>query len=118
VVFAVPGPITSPASAGTFRLIKDGAVPVRSPADVFEHISAVTFAPAAAPTVLARAEPPPSFAEDELAVWDALSDTPVRVDTIAETCGLEIPHILGVLLRLELKGFVAQMGGQQFKRVL
>jgi DNA processing protein len=118
-VFAVPGPITSPASAGTFRLIKDGAVPVRSSKDIFEHISEITFAPLiAAPPAKIRSEPPPALARDELAVWDALSGTPARVDSIAEASGLEIPQILGILLSLELKGFITQTGGQQFKRVL
>ena len=122
VVFAVPGPINSPVSAGTFRLIKDGAVPVRSPEDIFEHISAATFAPLlAAPPQKIRSEqePSPTLAVgDELAVWDALSDEPQRVDAIAEASGIEIPLLLGTLLNLELKGFITQTGGQQFKRIL
>ncbi|MCL2183539.1 MAG: DNA-processing protein DprA [Chitinispirillia bacterium] len=121
VVFAVPGPINSAMSAGTFRLIKDGAVPIRSAADVFEHISAVTFTPALfAPTQTIRSEQPPApaLAANELAVWDALSDEPQRTDTIAETCGVEIPLLLGILLSLELKGFISQTGGQQFRRIL
>jgi DNA processing protein len=119
VVFAVPGPIDSPASAGTFRLIKDGAVPVRSSEDIFEHVSAVTFAPLlAAPPQKIRSEAPPpaALAEEELAVWDALTDAPARVDTIAETCGIDIPQLLGTLLNLELKGFITQTGGQHFRR--
>jgi len=120
-VFAVPGPINSPVSAGTFRLIKDGAVPVRSAADIFEHISAVTFAPmlSAPPQKIRSEQPPrPELAAHEVAVWDALSDEPQRVDTIAEACGVEIPRLLGVLLSLELKGFISQLGGQQFRRVV
>jgi DNA processing protein len=119
-VFAVPGPIDSPVSAGTFRLLKDGAVPVRSARDIFEHISAVTFIPhLTAPPQKIRSEtpPPPALAEGELKVWDALSDEPERVDIIAETCGIEIPRLLGILLGLELKGFIAQTGGQQFRRI-
>ncbi|MDR2578703.1 MAG: DNA-processing protein DprA [Chitinispirillales bacterium] len=120
VVFAVPGPINSSVSEGTFRLIKDGAVPVRSSQDIFEHISATTFFPfLTAPPQKIRSEAPPmpTLAEEELAVWDTLSDTPARVDTIAETCGLEIPQLLGTLLSLELKGFITQTGGQQFRRI-
>jgi len=118
-VFAVPGPINSSVSGGTFKLIKDGAVPVRSAADIFEHISAVTFVPlltASPQKIRSEAPPAPELAAEELAVWDALSDTPERVDTIAQTCGMEIPQLLRVLLTLELKGFIAQLGGQQFRR--
>jgi DNA processing protein len=121
VVFAVPGPINSPVSCGTFRLIKDGAVPVRSAADIFEHISAVTFAPAltAPPQSIRREQPPaPELAPNETAVWNALSNEPQRVDTISETCGVEIPQLLGILLCLELKGAISQLGGQQFRRAM
>jgi DNA processing protein len=120
VVFAVPGPIDSPMSAGTFKLIKDGAVPVRSAADVFEHISAVTFAPMlTAPPQSIRSETPPvALPENEAAVWDVLSNEPQRVDTISEASGVDIPHLLAILLNLELKGFAAQIGGQQFRRAL
>jgi len=121
VVFAVPGPINSPVSAGTFRLIKDGAVPVMSSKDIFEHISATTFAPmlAAPPqSIRSEAAPAPELAGDEAAVWDALSGEPARVDSIAEASGVEIPMILGVLLNLELKGLITQSGGQQFRRAL
>ncbi len=119
VVFAVPGPIDSPMSAGTFKLIKDGAVPIRSAADVFEHISAVSFTPLlAAPPQNIKSEPPPTLPENELAVWDTLSNEPQRVDTISEACGMDIPMLLAILLNLELKGFVTQIGGQQFRRAL
>jgi len=119
VVFAVPGPIDSPMSDGTFRLIKDGAVPVKSAADIFEHISAVSFAPLlAAPPQSIRSEPPPTLPENEIAVWDALSNDPQRADTISEISGIDIPQLLAILLSLELKGFVTQIGGQQFRRAL
>jgi DNA processing protein len=119
VVFAVPGPIDSPMSDGTFKLIKDGAVPVKSAADVFEHISAVSFAPLlTAPPQTIKSEPPPALPETEIAVWDVLSNNPQRVDTISEATGMDIPQLLAVLLNLELKGFVTQIGGQQFRRAL
>jgi DNA processing protein len=119
VVFAVPGPIDSPMSDGTFKLIKDGAVPIKSAADVFEHISAVSFAPIlAAPPQTIRSEAPPPLQENEIAVWDALSDEPSRVDSISEACGVDIPQLLAILLTLELKGFVTQIGGQRFRRAL
>jgi DNA processing protein len=119
VVFAVPGPIDSPMSAGTFKLIKDGAVPVRSAADIFEHISAVSFAPMlTAPPQGIRSETPPALPESEISVWDVLSNEPQRVDTISEASGVDIPQLLAILLNLELKGFATQIGGQQFRRAL
>ncbi|GBU22082.1 hypothetical protein R80B4_01987 [Fibrobacteres bacterium R8-0-B4] len=119
VVFAVPGPIDSPMSMGTFKLIKEGAVPIKSAADVFEHISSVSFAPLlTAPPQSIRSEPPPSLPENEITVWDALSNEPQLVDAISEASGVDIPQLLAILLSLELKGFVTQLGGQRFRRAL
>jgi DNA processing protein len=122
VVFAVPGPINSPMSDGTFRLIKEGAVPVRSSADIFEHISEVTFAPLLSATpqrIRSEAPPtPPVLPAGERAVWEALSNEPERVDAISEACGVGIPQLLGILLSLELKGVAAQCGGQLFRRTM
>lgn len=40
-VFSVPGPIFSPFSQGTNRLIKEGAVPVTAPEDILENLVGV-----------------------------------------------------------------------------
>jgi len=117
-VFAVPGPINSPMSAGTFRLIKDGAVPVSKPDDVFEHISSVSSVSLFASLPQTADTPQFGFDEEEKEIWETLSDEPVRIDVIAERCGKQIPQLLGIMLNLELKGAVTQISGQQFRRTL
>ncbi|HEU0052193.1 MAG TPA: DNA-processing protein DprA, partial [Longimicrobium sp.] len=65
-VFAVPGPIDSPASAGTNQLLKDGARLVTSARDIVEELRGVGAAepsPAvapAAPVTSVDVEPPPA----------------------------------------------------------
>jgi DNA processing protein len=117
-VFALPGPINSPMSAGTIRLIKDGAVPVSKPDDIFEHIfsgsqvSLFASLPQTTNTQLSGLD------EEEMEVWETLSEEPIRIDNIAQQCGKQIPQLLGILLNLELKGVVTQISGQQFRRTL
>jgi len=117
-VFALPGPINSPMSAGTFRLIKDGAVPVSKPDDIFEHISSVS--PVSLFASLPQSADTLQFGldEEEKEIWETLSDEPVRIDIIAQQCGKQIPQLLGIMLNLELKGAVTQISGQQFRRTL
>jgi len=117
-VFAIPGAINSPMSAGTFRLIKDGAVPVSKPDDIFEHISSVSPVSLFAPLPQSTDTLQFNLDEEEKEVWETLSDEPVRIDTIAEQCGKQIPQLLGIMLNLELKGAVTQISGQQFRRTL
>src|SRR5262249_60267718 len=40
-VFAVPGPMDSPASAGTHRLLRQGAILIRSAEDILEELDGV-----------------------------------------------------------------------------
>ena len=117
-VFALPGPINSPLSAGTFRLIKDGAVPVSKPDDIFEHISSVSPVSLFAPLPQSGDVLQFGLDEEEKEVWETLSDEPVRIDNIAQQCGKQIPQLLGIMLNLELKGAVTQISGQQFRRTL
>jgi len=117
-IFAIPGPINSPLSNGTLRLIKDGAVPVSKPEDIFEHIFSVPAVSLFAPVAQTAGCAPSGLDEEEAAVWDTLSGEPTRIDDIAQACGKQIPQLLGILLNLELKGFITQISGQQFRRTL
>lgn len=115
-VCAVPGPINSPLSRGTFNLIKDGAQPVRSGHELAESLTALTI-----PRLLHHGEMVPEpisetvFTQDERNVLDVLSSTqPQRIDTIAEQQEMNPADLFVVLLNLELKGMVQQCSGQRF----
>lgn len=110
-VLAVPGPITSPTSEGTNRLVRDGATPILSPSDL--------------PALLGLAAPPPGVAPgllctlsaDEARVLDQLGAEPRHGDDLALAVGLPIGTVLGVLLGLELAGLAEQQVGGLFRRV-
>lgn len=110
-VLAVPGPISSPTSRGTNRLLRDGATPILDPEDLLAALG--IRGQAGAP---AAAAPPCSLSPDEARVLDALGHEPTQLDELAIGVGLPIGTLLGTLLGLELGGLVEQLPGSIFRR--
>ena len=96
---AVPGPVTSAASAGCHRLIRDfDAVCVTNP-DEMAELAPLAGAPAHEETVQ------PGMSADELRVRDALSTRSARpVDDVAARAGLSIAAVQSVLGTMQLGG--------------
>lgn len=103
-VFAVPGPITARSSAGTNRLLADGASPLLEAADVLRAIGADPPSPRAVPVAPA----PPSGAAG--AVLDALGWQPTGLDELASRLDLSVAHLAVELTHLELEGWIARQG--------
>lgn len=107
-VGAVPGPVTSAASAGCHRLLREGrAVCVTDWAEVRELVGPLEPAPEQ------TAPPAPQDGLDPAGrlTLDAL---PVRrtagVDSIARAAGLSVPETLAALGTLELRGLARRDG--------
>lgn len=109
-VAAVPGPVTSPTSAGCHELLRQGAVCVTGTDEVVELISA------AGEGLAARAPSPSAdhdgLSPDHLRVLDAVplrrADSP---EAIARGAGLELGRVAAGLALLELRGLVQVRGG-------
>ena len=99
-VFACPGEITSALSAGTNALLKLGAAPLTSAADVLESFGIDPAAQAA-----------PDLARDPAAVLARLTESPAGMDELALACGLSIEAVAVALAELELAGLVAEGEG-------
>jgi DNA processing protein len=99
-VFAVPGEITSSLSAGTNGLIKLGATPVGSAADVLEVYDLVTAARVSAP--LGRAAQ---------ALLAYVSGTALTGDELGRAAALDPAESAAALLELELAGRVTLEDG-------
>jgi DNA processing protein len=110
-VLAVPGPITSPTSEGTNRLLRDGATPILAAAELPSLLGLV--APSVAPTPAL----PCTLSPEEARVFDVLGTDPRHSDDIALAVGLPIGTVLGVLLGLELAGLAGQLPGGVFRRI-
>ena len=119
-VFAVPGPIVRPTSAGTNRLIQEGATMVVRAADVIEPLVAsgkISIQVPAPPTREAWETPRPEGLDPSaLPLWEALDLEPRHVDTLAAAAGLSVPEALAGLLEMELRGYARQVGGMRFVR--
>jgi DNA processing protein len=116
-VLAVPGPITSPSSVGTNRLLRDGATPLLEPADLFQHYPEVAGPPPGAdwaPRPMAGAAP---LDAATMALVQSLGADTVHVDALAERLGRPAGELLGRLCALELAGVVEQRPGGLFRRV-
>jgi DNA processing protein len=110
VVCAVPGPITSTASAGCHLLVRTGAELVTRADEIVEIIGRVgEFAeePVRPIDVL------DALSDDELQVYEALPGRGVRTaDEIAVAAGLPAASVLGPLAMLEIAGLVQRDEGR------
>jgi DNA processing protein len=103
-VLAVPGPVRSPASLGTNRLLADGAGPV---CDVGDVLVALGLSPGATRPSAER-RPPPS--RDGRAVLDALGWQASALDQLAARTGLALGALATALASLEAAGWVTVRG--------
>jgi DNA processing protein len=99
-VFAVPGEITSALSAGTNDLLRQGAAPLLSAADV---LVALGFESDVRPL------PPVSPAGAQ--VLRMLADEPRDADAVSRSSGRSTAEVAAVLVELELAGVVHEAEG-------
>jgi DNA processing protein len=116
-VFAVPGPIDSPASGGTNALLRQGAVLCRGVEDVLEELEGIP-APVAPgqEAAAAPAGPPPGLDAEQLRVWELLGEGPRHVDELVQRLGLGVTQLSGMLLRLEMQKAVRRLPGNRYER--
>jgi DNA processing protein len=99
-VFAVPGEITSALSSGTNGLIRQGAAPLLSSADLFEALG----------IELARPQRP-LVSPSAGTVLDLVVETPRSADELVRVAGLPSSEISAALVELELAGLVRMSDG-------
>lgn len=100
-VFAVPGEITSRLSAGSNQLLRLGATPATSAADVLESFG---LEPAAAVV--------PDLGRAGERVLARLRDSPATADELARATGTGTAEVAVALTELELAGLVAEAEGR------
>jgi DNA processing protein len=114
-VGAVPGPVTSAASIGCHRLLREGAVCVTAVADVLELVDPIGSVdpprpPRAAPAVH------DDLPEEDVRVLDALPlRRPVPESRLLNAAGLDCATVAASLGRLELLG-LAERGPAGWRR--
>ncbi len=108
---AVPGPVTSAASAGCHRLLREGAAAcVTDTAEVLELVGRVGSDLAPEPDVEAR--PGDDLDPVLRRTLDALPlRRPAPPEAVARAAGLAVGEVAGALGRLELAGLAVHRGG-------
>ncbi len=111
-VLVAPGPVAHPNYAGSHALIRDGAVLVRSVADIIEELRLGD----------AVQEKAAEKAEQQLADLDGTEKMvitvlqtaggPMAVDAIAEACAQPVPAVNSAIAMLVVKGMVREHGGK------
>lgn len=108
-VFAIPGSIFSPTSIGTNNLIKSGAKMVTCVQDILEEFNLTQSLGEAKQTMLKL----PDSKEEEI-LLKVLCDVPLHIDNIAKQSNLTLPTISATLTMMEIKGWVKNLGGQNY----
>jgi DNA processing protein len=131
-VFAVPGPADSEASAGTLKLLRDGAVLVRDTRDILEALDALpsltagndaerekttrTTIKPVSPAAPRKDHPPLTETQKKLfAVW---SSEPIQQgDDLVARSGLSVSEVSQALMLLEMHGRIRRLPGNRFERL-
>lgn len=109
-IFALPGSLASPTSAGTHWLIQQGAYLVTHPREIAEQLgSGLTWLPPLQDEIISGANE-----EGELPFPEVLANvgdevTPINV--VAARAGQPVPDVVVKLLELELAGWIAAVPG-------
>jgi DNA processing protein len=118
-VFAVPGRITSPTSAGAHRLLREGATLLQDWMDVVQELP--ESARRAVLTHPVRLVPSlrPSAATPEgrvLALLDC--DEPRDIEALIAAAGDDGPRVAAALVALEIEGWARPLGGQRWVSIV
>jgi len=114
-IYAVPGPIDRPSSAGCHDLIRDGATLVTDGSQILDDFSHLNF------TTPKDTEPRPAetyldLSDEENAVLKALDRDHQAIDEIVNTTQLPAHKISVILMKLEFRNLVKTLPGQRFSR--
>ena len=115
-IYAVPGPIDRPSSAGCNLLIRNGATLLSQAGDIIEDFSQL---PLVELPQCQRSKPMgmpvPELNEDEKLILKHLAGDDLGLDQLVALTGLAIPQLLPTLLKLEMKKCIHQLPGPRYK---
>ena len=125
-VFAVPNDIFNENSRGTFRLLRLGAIPVASAADILEEYryrfserinidEIATETEKQEQNLSVKEKKALQGATPEMQeIYDVLTEIPANLDEIALKTGKNAKEVLTALSELEIMGFVSAGAGRRY----
>lgn len=112
-IFALPGRTLDPLSEGCNQLIRDGAGILGSPEEILEYIGV------SAPKLLTVHEKNQNgLAKKEKMLYSCLDLQPKHLEQLAIESGLSINECLGILLELEINGFIIETASHYYVKKL
>ena len=117
-VYAVPGPIDKPMSAGCNRLIRDGATLLTDGTELLDDLGGLALGTPEPSTSPAQQQPDnrPALEGDEQTVFDSLGDDEAGIDQLIERTGLPAATVTATLLKLEIKRLVRPLPGFRYTK--
>lgn len=109
-VFVVPGNVNSQNSDGANQLLRDGARIVRNGLDILQDLNLVQEAGAKA------RQPMLLLDSQEERMLACIGSEPKHIDELAEESNMRIAAASSILIGLELKGIVSNLGAQHYIR--
>jgi len=107
-VYAVPGSIFSPMSAGTLQLLREGATPIGSAGEILDDLRLEARQLALEARTLLPASP------EERDILAHLAAGPCHIDELAAQLGLAVSQVSALVLQMQLKGLVRHLGAQHY----
>lgn len=116
-IFAIPGSIHAPQYKGCHALIKQGAKLVECAQDILEELQPRRPAPTI--TVVSAIEADNNTTRPEhAALLQALGHEAATLDQLIQRCGLTADVVLAMLTELSLAGYVTNLPGGRFQRLI
>lgn len=116
-IYAVPGNIDRPTSAGCNKLIQQGAKLVMSGDDVLDDLMVLFPTAPKAPT-LEQSAPAVELTGDEKTIFQAIGTDQPNIDDIIVRSALSAATVSSTLMRLEMKRLVRPLPGQRYVRLV
>ncbi|WCK52911.1 DNA-processing protein DprA [Aneurinibacillus sp. Ricciae_BoGa-3] len=109
-VFAIPGPIHSPKSAGCHYLIQQGAKLVHSIQDIIEEYPHLLSAPQN------RQSTEAGLTDEELVLLEQIPFDCISLEALAAKINIAASHLSYILLSLQVKKYIIQSPGPVYTR--
>ncbi|QVL33627.1 DNA-processing protein DprA [Telmatocola sphagniphila] len=131
-VLVVPANADAMTSAGSLRLIRDGARLVRGIDDVLEDLNELSVQryslfkddqlgeesmslANADPADLPKAGPPEGLSEEEVRIWQFLEENR-HVDEVSHFSQIPISRLSGILMKMEMRKTIQRLAGNYYAR--
>ena len=116
-VYAVPGQIDKPTSAGCNRLIQQGAKLIMDGGDVLDDLMTLFPTAPRAPKV-AESAPSAELTLDERILYEAIGSEEAHINEITTSSGLTSATVNATLMRLEMKRLIRALPGRRYVRMV